>query len=896
MLQIQSPFQQLFDTNGSPLDDGYVYIGTANTNPETSPIAIYWDDAGTIPAAQPLRTLNGYIVRSGTPARVYTALEDFSMTVKDKQGRVVFSVLDATSLSNLQNNLASSGGSALVGFLQAGTGAVTRTVESKLRESVSVTDFGAVGDGLIDDTAAIQAALNVASSVDFGDYSKNYQVTGQLTVNSNTRIFGNGARIFQASLQTPIFNCNNTTNVSISGLRLTGAQMSIVAAGSFVPGRKYSIVSVGTTSFTSIGASSNTPGVAFTASGAGSGTGTASTFFNSAASNDVAILANYASNLSVTNNVFTGFAYSTLKVGLWGTNVEFSNNTVTGPGATVLNPLAGDPAVTGFRNCTGVTILGRGVKISENTFSGTSQAIILGQQSVDAVIANNVIHDTVVEHGMYIDTGCQHVAIANNVVSNTILCGVKVQWYDVTLAATSILAGGLYVIRSAGTTNFTSIGAASNTVGTVFTATGAGTGSGTVGFVDPSDVTITGNVIENTQYPGGDGILVLNAAPASVASITGITAANPAVFTTAAAHGLVAGDVINISGVVGMLNAASAVGNTVNDLFIVDTTPTGSTFTVKTYTNAVLNTTGWSAYTSGGSITRPAFGKNFTIVGNSLRRISQDGISARFLNNSMISSNAIDVVGRIGLYGLWVGTVSYSNNTISNVQSNGIAAFAPFYPCTIKDNFLINVGLAGVHVGGGSSGILLDGNGGGDISFNNVIGEPTQTKMRNGILLASGDKRQYCIDHNRITRAETAGINLWNDTPNAFSLKSLFNNIAESALGMNVYSGLSTSIPGRGTTWRDFFGNAVPTTGSWIQGDKVWAQTPNNGGNLGWVCVSSGSPGDWAPFGTVRGLNAYTVTNPTTDRALNVTTDTTAQVAAVLGTLIEDLKAAGVLL
>jgi hypothetical protein len=40
-------------------------------------------------------------------------------------------------------------------FLQAGTGAVTRTVQAELRETVKVTQFGAVGDGIIDDTAAI---------------------------------------------------------------------------------------------------------------------------------------------------------------------------------------------------------------------------------------------------------------------------------------------------------------------------------------------------------------------------------------------------------------------------------------------------------------------------------------------------------------------------------------------------------------------------------------------------------------------------------------------------------------------------------------------------------------------------------------------------------------------
>ena len=45
-------------------------------------------------------------------------------------------------------------------FTPSGTGAVARTVHSKLKEVVSVEDFGAVGDGSTDDTAAFQAAVN----------------------------------------------------------------------------------------------------------------------------------------------------------------------------------------------------------------------------------------------------------------------------------------------------------------------------------------------------------------------------------------------------------------------------------------------------------------------------------------------------------------------------------------------------------------------------------------------------------------------------------------------------------------------------------------------------------------------------------------------------------------
>lgn len=119
-------------------------------------------------------------------------------------------------------------------YTASGAGATTRTSGDKFNDLVSVRDFGAVGDGLSDDTLAIQRALSAHNTVYIP--TGTYLITGTITLGERQSLIGAG--------QGAVISCSSNSFVAIEiahsyarleYVRIEGGSIGILLRGRLGP-------------------------------------------------------------------------------------------------------------------------------------------------------------------------------------------------------------------------------------------------------------------------------------------------------------------------------------------------------------------------------------------------------------------------------------------------------------------------------------------------------------------------------------------------------------------------------------------------------------------------------------------------------------------------------------
>jgi hypothetical protein len=181
---------QGFTPTGLPLSSGTINTYQAGT---TTPQATYTTSAGTIANANPI-----VLGPDGRPPQEIWLLagQAYKFVLSDSLGNLIGTYDNIVGTPPISATwyqaLAAATTQAALSFIYylAGyTGGVIRTLQGKFGDTLSVKDFGAVGDGVADDTAAIQACVNAGHTYfPAGDY----KISSTILIPSNRQVSGDG--------------------------------------------------------------------------------------------------------------------------------------------------------------------------------------------------------------------------------------------------------------------------------------------------------------------------------------------------------------------------------------------------------------------------------------------------------------------------------------------------------------------------------------------------------------------------------------------------------------------------------------------------------------------------------------------------------------------------------
>ena len=220
--------QRYFDVVQTPTGDAISGALVSVFISGTTTLATLYVDNGVTLQANPVTTNSdgeyAFYAANGTYVLQITAA---NYTTETKPGVVLFDPSDSGASNNVQ-------------FLQAGTEAQVRSVQSKLRDVVSVKDFGAIGDGVADDTQAFQRAFNYVNTlgggvveIPPGTYRKGDAAGSRWIMYPNTTLAGHGDQsvIFFDDKDTVPRSGNdmlyvaNGSNVNFENFKITGTAL-----------------------------------------------------------------------------------------------------------------------------------------------------------------------------------------------------------------------------------------------------------------------------------------------------------------------------------------------------------------------------------------------------------------------------------------------------------------------------------------------------------------------------------------------------------------------------------------------------------------------------------------------------------------------------------------------
>lgn len=263
---------QEFSDAGLLLLGGRLYTYAYGT---TAQKIAYTDPAGAVPHTYTADGAGGQYIalnaRGELPAPLYLATGSYDIALKRGDGSTIWT-RKADGVDNTPNSLAAalaaSTGSSLVSFIQAGVGAVLRTVQAELRDRITAFGYGAKGDNVNDDTAKLQAMVSaVQLATDPAAYASNSPANGSSTANFSSGFFivsdtltvlrkvafrgdgpaefSSGTRILQNSVNKDLFKVTpiaQGASVSFEDMTMRGAGggtgdlIHIMAAGGGVGG------------------------------------------------------------------------------------------------------------------------------------------------------------------------------------------------------------------------------------------------------------------------------------------------------------------------------------------------------------------------------------------------------------------------------------------------------------------------------------------------------------------------------------------------------------------------------------------------------------------------------------------------------------------------------------